>query len=166
MKRPLSNLWWEYSNNNKIHLLQEKLFHCCVSCQLPQRPDLSLPGLRNEWLAMSFFSETLQTSFSDPHASEKAMWKQQYFISQGMGVLMLHTKKSIATYSPQNSGLCKMSRPVAVKENCAVEVEENRYVLLFIIQDSASKLLLPWFEDNAHLVPGTVVKGQMLFTGI
>lgn len=90
MKRPLSNLWWEYNNNNKIDLLQEKLFHCCVSCQLPQRPDLSLPGLRNEWLAMSFFSETLQTSFSDPHASEKAMWKQH---QPGHGSLDVTHKK-------------------------------------------------------------------------
>ena len=69
-------LWWEYSNNNIIHLLQEKLFHQCVSCQLPQRADLALPALRNEWLAMSFFSETFQSSFSDPHTAQKGMWKQ------------------------------------------------------------------------------------------
>ena len=56
---------------------------------------------------------------------------------------MFIDKKPVATYSPQNTGLCKMSRPAAAKENCAVEVEENRYVLLFIVQGSACKLLLP-----------------------
>lgn len=40
-------LWWEYSINNKSHLLQEKLFHCCASYQLPHRPDLTVPGVRN-----------------------------------------------------------------------------------------------------------------------
>lgn len=52
-----------------------------------------------------------------------------------------------------------MSRPVAAKENRAVEVEENRYILLFIMQGSASKLLLPCFGDDAHSMPGTAVKG-------
>ena len=60
-----------------------------------------------------------------------------------MGALMFIDKKPVATYSPQNTGLRKMSRPAAAKESCAVEVEENRYVLLFIVQGSACKLLLP-----------------------
>lgn len=86
-------LWWEYSNNNKTHLLQEKSFHCCASHQLPQCPDLTLPGLRNEQLDTSFLSETFHTGFLDPHTSEKDMWKQQYFISQDTGVLVFTHKK-------------------------------------------------------------------------
>lgn len=104
---------------------------------------MALPGLRNKQLAMVFFSETSQNSYSGPHTSEKGMWKQRYFISQGMGALMYTDKKPAATYSPQNTGLRKMTGPVAAKESCAVEAEENRYFLLFIMQSSASKLLLP-----------------------
>lgn len=93
MGKSFVQLWWEYSNNNKTHLLQEKSFHCCASHQLPQCPDLTLPGLRNEQLDTSFLSETFHTGFLDPHTSEKDMWKQQYFISQDTGVLVFTHKK-------------------------------------------------------------------------
>ena len=79
---------------------------------------------------------------------------------------MFTDKKPVATCPPQKDRQHQTNRPVAAKESRAVEVDENRYGLLFIIQGSAPKLLLPCFGDDAHSVLRTAVKGQMLFTGI
>lgn len=83
-----------------------------------------------------------------------------------MAELINIDKRPFAVVSPQKAELPEMRRPAAAKENSAMEEEKLEYIFLFLTQSSVSKLLQPRFEDDAHSVTGTVVKGQVLFTDI
>lgn len=83
-----------------------------------------------------------------------------------MAELINIDKRPFAVFSPQKAELPEMRRPAAAKENSAMEEDKLGYIFLFIMQGSVSKLLRPRFEDDAHSVTGTVVKGQVLFTDI